>query len=142
MRPLERKLDRWLPRILTALFGLLLLAAIGPSAWQIARAYWRATNVVVADPAAAVRDARMLIATRSGELEPAALPPSLRLPGLRSAYVHDGHIDLVLLHHPDGAMGVRIWLPNRLHHDRPTPYRDIWAYRYNNDSPVGADNTP
>jgi hypothetical protein len=96
-----------------------------------------------------VRDARWLIATRAAadapedqQLEPADLPPSLRLAGLWYAHAHDGHLDLVFLHHPDGSMGARIWLPNRLHHDQPTAYRDIWAYRYSNDSPVGPDNSP
>jgi hypothetical protein len=102
--------------------------------------------VHVADPAAAVRDARALIgdpAKHAEWLRAEELPPSLRLPNLHHANVHSDQVDLILARNPDHSIGARIWATrHRPHHDRPLPYRDIWFYHYNNDMAVSPDNLP
>jgi hypothetical protein len=105
-------------------------------------------DLVVADPAQAVHDARAMIKEQekdrerhTGWLKPAELPPSLRVPGLNHATVHADHLDLVLARHPDGYAGGRIWAKvHRPHSDRKTKYPDIYFYRYDNDFPEAPDN--
>lgn len=147
MTPFERKLDRWLPRIMTASVLLALLTMMGSFAWTLVHAglpfRTKPQDIVFADAAAAVRDARALVATRSEcEIEPGGLPKSLRIAGLRNAYVHDGHVDLVLARSPDAVLGVRIWSAGQTPHDEPTRYRDIYLYRFDKDAPRSLDNMP
>src|SRR5258706_373351 len=144
MTTFERTLDRWLPRIMTAFMSILVMMAIGVFLWMNRGAFTTANDVVVANPAAAVRDARALIASRTGHMiATAELPPSLRIEGLRWANVHDGHIDLVFARTPDVSRGARIWLPHqRPHHDQRTRSPDIYFYRYTPDPPVSTDTLP
>lgn len=147
MTPFERRLDLWLPRIMMGCLLVAFLTIMGQFVWMFVRVglpfRTKPGDIVLADPAAAVRDARALIATRSeSEIEPAGLPASLRIAGLRSAYVHDGHVDLVLARSPDAVLGVRIWSAEQTHHDAPTRYRDVYLYRFDKDSPRSLDNVP
>lgn len=67
MTPFERKLDRWLPRIVIPFF---VVTMAGLWLWLNRGAFTTANDVVFADPVAAVRDARALIAARSGHMIP------------------------------------------------------------------------
>ena len=109
---------------------------------------WRDTPSL-SDPARAVADARKLIqssAREDGEvwIEPQDLPPSLRMRQVVRAQVHRDHLDLVTASHPDGTLGFRIWAADatRPHKERPTKYRDITWYFYNNDAAAAPDNIP
>lgn len=105
-------------------------------------------DLVVVDPVAAVRDARAMIEAQrqdrtryTGWLMPEELPPSLRVSGLRHATVHNDHLDLVFVRHPDGYAGGRIWAEvHRPHSDQKTKYPDISFYRYDNDVLEAPDN--
>lgn len=144
-RPRSR-VDVILGRVFAALFAVGVATCAGTFVYLNRGAFLRPADVEVAQPAAAVRDARSLLAAphRGREvLEPSALPPSLRLPGLRYANVDRDHVDLVLARNPDVALGARIWaLHHRPHLDTPTRYRDIFFYRYTNDAPETVDNIP
>src|SRR6185295_2408365 len=71
-----------------------------------------AKDVVVDDPVAAVEAARRLIAAPHelhALVDVRDLPRSLQLRGLRWAYIGEDHLDLILMAHPDGRLGARIW---------------------------------
>ena len=106
-------------------------------------------DVMIADPARAVADVRRLVTEQSGKpsrnrmlLEPSELPESLRLPGLRYAYVHHDHVDLILARNPDWDSGARIWSADakRKHADEPTNYPEVYFYRYTNDAEESENN--
>jgi len=105
-------------------------------------------NLVVADPASAVAEARKLIAARRSQadpsgpfVQPASLPASLQVPGLRYAHVHEDHVDLVLARNPDCEVGGRIWAQShRRHEDERTRYAEIYFYGYCNDFAEAPDN--
>lgn len=142
-----RTFDRLLPKVFLALVIFVVAGGITLYTWQaIVPAFTNAGDVHVTDPVAAVRDARALIAVPSAHREwimPDELPPTLRLPHLHHANVHDDHVDLILARNPDASIGARIWAErHRPHHDQPTRYRDIWFYGYTNDLPVGESNIP
>ena len=109
-----------------------------------------AEDVEVREPGQAVRDARALIADRNAHpekygpaTEPQALPPSLQLPKLRYALIHDDHVDLVFYRNPDASKGARIWSTrHRPHRNQPTRYPEIWFYRFDHDAPQSIDNIP
>src|SRR6266550_17707 len=74
------------------------------------------SDIKVADPPRAVSDARRLIEEERGNRNhtrtmrrPEELPESLRIPGLRYAFVHSDHVDLVIARNPDVDKGARIW---------------------------------
>ncbi len=140
----ERRADRLLARFFIAAFAAAATTIAVVFLWLNRGAWTTADDVVVANSAAVVRDARTLIATRIGHMvPPTELPPSLRIRGLMWANIHHGHIDLVIARNPDISMGARIWPPQHgPHHDRPTRYRDIYFYRYEHEAPVSADNLP
>jgi hypothetical protein len=106
------------------------------------------SDVEVRDRAAALADAHALIADRmlhprgaDRQVKPKLLPKSLRIPGLRYAVVFNDHLDLVLARNAEESAGARIWAEeHRLHHDLPTPYRDIFFYRYKHKQPESPDN--
>lgn len=86
-------------------------------------------DVKVGDPARAVADARRLVLGQRANpdrdrilREPNELPESLRLPGLRYAFVRDDHVDLVPARNPDWNIGARIRSADvkRKHADQPT----------------------
>jgi len=143
-------MDRY-ARAFFILCSLLLLLIIGLAVRRCtAGAFTSPKDVEFAQPEQAIRDARAVIADRNVHPEKyesftaaAALPPSLRIEKLKYAKVHDDHIDLVIARNPDISMGARIWMPqHRPHRDRPTRYRDIWFFRYDNDLPVTVENIP
>lgn len=142
-----RTFDRTLPKVYPTLLGIVVLLMAG---WcfhySVLPAMTGPEDVRIADPASAVRHARALIADPAKHAEwlrPIDLPPSLRLPNLHHANVHQDHVDLILARNPDVSIGARIWAPrHRPHRDHPLPYRDIWFYRYDNDAPVGPENMP
>ncbi|RYD75003.1 MAG: hypothetical protein EOP84_18990 [Verrucomicrobiaceae bacterium] len=132
---------------------LALLLALGLWLAYTTGAFLRATDVHVADPDGAVREARRLIksfrASAPAEqlsqfLSPEHLPQSLCVPRLRYAYVFRDHINLVLSRNSDWSAGVRIWSTDAatLHADQPTSYRDIYFFQYNNDLPRSPQNLP
>ena len=133
MRPVHRRI----PRV-----GVVLLVA---SACGAAKG---PNDLVVADPAEAVRAARKMIDEQRADstkhtdwISAEALPPSLRVPGLHHASVHEDHLDLVIDRNPDIEIGGRIWAtPHRPHQDQATKYPDILFYSYNNDFPESPDN--
>jgi hypothetical protein len=145
-----RAFDRMLPKIgctvLLVLLVLVVLVLVAYVRLALLPARTGPDDVAIADPTAAVRDARALIANPSAHadwLTPEQLPPSLRLPHLHHANVHDDHVDLILGRNPDVSIGARIWATqHRPHHDRPLRYRDVWFYRYDNDVAVSVDNPP
>jgi len=106
------------------------------------------TDLVIADPEAAVRDARALIDDRRRDpgkyqswVASADIPASLRVPGLHHFNVHDDHVDLVLARNPDWSIGGRIWaIEHRPHNDEATQYPEVFFYAYTNDAPESPDN--
>jgi len=107
------------------------------------------TDVRIADPLHAVADARRLIAEQRAHpdrdrvlRQPAELPESLRLPGLKYSFVHEDHLDLVLARNPDWNVGARIWSADakRGHADQPTNYPQVFFYRYTDDAEESAEN--
>ena len=105
-------------------------------------------DLIIANPHEAVRAARAMIEERRADsskysemLFAKDLPPTLQVPGLRYAYVHRDHVDLVLARNPDWDVGGRIWAQDhRPHEDRPTRYPEIYFYDYTNDSPESPAN--
>ena len=127
----------------------LCLAAAGMCAVVLYPAFRRvsisASDIRVAQPELAVRSARALIARHTGEplIRVESLPPSLRIPKLRYATIHQDHIDLVLARNPDWSIGARIWSEHhRPHRDEATKYRDIWFYDHTNDVAPSPENLP
>jgi hypothetical protein len=144
----RRTADLWASR---AILGLVAILVIGFGVGFLrvnAGAFMRPGDIRVNQPAAAVRDARALIARKAANpqafgdfTEPEQLPSSLRLDGLRYAKIHADHIDLVIARNPDVSVGARIWAEHhRNHTDRPTKYPAIFFYRYDNDSPISDSN--
>jgi len=108
-------------------------------------AFVDADDVHFEQPRAAVKDARRLLATQdeSPFVRPAAIPLSLRIPGLRFARLHRDHVDLVLARNPDWLVGARIWsVQHRPHRDTPTRYPEIYFFRYTNDASETPGNIP
>jgi hypothetical protein len=119
--------------------------------WPMIRgAFTSPGDIRVAQPDIAVRDARALVADRTKHpdqygpyMEPESLPPSLRIPNLRYAKVHEDHVDLVVARNPDWSAGARIWgVRHRVHHDQATRYPDIFFFRYTHELPESPDNIP
>jgi hypothetical protein len=144
----RRKADLWASRVI---LGLVATTIIGFGVGFLrlnAGAFIRPGDIRVDQPAAAVRDARFLIARKTANpeafgpfTEPEQLPPSLRLDDLHYAKVHTDHIDLVIARNPDVSVGARIWAEHhRNHNDRPTKYPAIFFFRYDNDSPISDSN--
>ena len=109
--------------------------------------------ITLSHPEAAVADARRLILERARQspdptihlaLKGDDVPPSLRFPELRFAYVTADHVDLITHHDPDHNDGLRIWSAGatRQRHDKPTKYRDVFWFEYDNDAPKTPDNLP
>lgn len=103
----------------------------------------------MADPKPAVIDARAMIAAKREDpkryadwIQPADLPASLRIPGLKCAVVHEDHVDLLLRRIPDWWAGARIWSVDarRKHADQPTRYADVGFFTYTNDQPESPEN--
>lgn len=139
-------MDRIAARVFLGLWLLpvLVLAALVPRCFR--GAFTDADDIVVAEPAAAVRDARALMAQHAqyrDQVSPEQLPPSLRIRNLRWAHVHEDRVCLIIARNPDVSIGARIWSERpRPHHDQRTRYPDIHFYRYTNDAPVSIDNIP
>lgn len=121
------------------------------SAWRVmfVGLFTGPDDVKLKDAARAVADARRLIAEQRGRplrerppLSAGELPESLRLPGLRYAFVHEDHVDLVLARNPDWNIGARVWAADakRKHGDRPTKYPEVFFFRYTNDAGESEDN--
>lgn len=110
----------------------------------------RPSQIRVADPDRAVKDARTLIEEhrrnhdRLPFYEPHELPESLKIRRLYAAWVFDDHLDLVLYSDPDVRIGARIWSldSKRQHRDQPTKYPEIFFFFYDNDYPESPDNIP
>lgn len=105
----------------------------------------RRETLDLSNPAQTVADARRLIASAKGDdrwIQRQDVPPSLRIPQLVGLQVHEDHVDLVTVSHPDGTLGFRIWSADakRPRKERPTKYADIFHYLYSNDSPAAPDN--
>jgi hypothetical protein len=103
--------------------------------------------LVLSDPVRFVADARQLMANvkEQEQKAPDGMPATLRIPHLRYAKIYPDHVDLVTWRNPDMEEGFRVWSatwPHRVHHDRPTRYRDIFSYDYNNDVAESPDNIP
>jgi len=132
----------------TLRLGMALVAFLGCSLSSGCGAFTGPGDLVVANPAEAVQDARRMIAEQQadpekhkGWLTDAQLPASLRVRGLRFASVHGDHLDLVLARNPDFKIGGRIWATvHRKHQDLPTKYAEIFFYDYNNDLPETPTN--
>ncbi|MEO6119451.1 MAG: hypothetical protein ABIP12_02085 [Terriglobales bacterium] len=114
-------------------------------------AFTRPSDIVVADPAAAIADAQKMIAEKKGNpdkyrdnIPPADLPKSLQIPGLFYAQVYDDHMNLIVARQPDWKIGARIWATGstRAHSDRPTKYPGIMFFRYTHDAPDAPENLP
>jgi hypothetical protein len=113
-----------------------------------------ADDIVVADPARAVADARKLIqdTRKMGReknegfryLDVSELPASLRIPDLRYCRVAEDRLALILARNPDNDIGARIWSADsaRDHRDQKTRYPEIFFFHYNNDTPESPDNIP
>lgn len=144
----RRKIDRIAASVFVALCVGVAALAIYALSPLFRGAFTSAGDIRVAQPEQAVRDARALIADRrinrekyDAGLLPESLPPSLRVPKLRFAIVHDDHVDLVLARNPDWNVGARIWsVKHRPHRDQPTPYRDVYYFDATNDLPESPDN--
>lgn len=144
----RRTADRWAARVILGLVGIVVIG-FGYGLWRmVAGAFTGPGDIHVDQPAAAVRDARSLIARKAADpqafgpfTEPEQLPSSLRLDGLRYAKIHTDHIDLVIARNPDVSVGARIWAEHhRNHADRPTKYPAIFFFRYANKSPASDSN--
>jgi hypothetical protein len=142
-------------RVGVAAFMAAILTACGPS--------FGPENIVVTDAQGFVRQARVLIEGKrldptkhAAWIDDAGLPASLRIQkvdlpwfariaaqaSVRQAVVHSDHLDLVLVRHPDGHGGARVWAArHRPHADKPTRYADIYFY-ISNDHPESPDNIP
>src|SRR6266849_3101994 len=72
------------------------------------------------------------------------LTSSLRIPHLRYAIIFPDHVSLVIWRTPDEQEGFRVWSPTsqRVHHDRPTRYRDIFTYSHHSEGRESPDNIP
>ena len=142
--------DKVLGRVMTLLVVVVILLAGYAFIRRNAGAFTRPSDIRVAQPENAVRDARMLIEKKRRHpaafedfSEPSELPATLRISRLRYARVHVDHIDLVVARNPDVSKGARIWaVQHRSHHDKPTRYANIWFFRYSNDAPVSSENIP
>lgn len=135
--------------------GVLALTGAALGFWHLrtSGALITAADLRVADPTAAVRDARQLIErfrllaspdSRNQVLPPSQLPQSLRLPELRHALVYRDRINLVLGRNPDWSIGARVWTTDSttVHADQTTQYPDIFFFQYSNDLPVSPSNFP
>lgn len=147
---MDRTLDRRLARTGTVAASITVLLLVAWFTWINRGAFTNPSDIRVSDPRGAVRDARELIERKRRDTsafgpftEPADLPVTLRLPGLRYAKVHDDHLDLVLARNPDVSVGARVWaLNHRRHNDTPTSYTDIWFFRYSNELETTSSNIP
>lgn len=146
----RRKADRIAATVFVGLC-VVVVSAWGLSFWPMVRgAFTSARDVKVAHPEIAVRDARALIDDRAKHpekygpfTEPASLPESLRIAGLRYAKVHDDHVDLVIARNPDWSLGARIWsVQHRPHRDRATNDAGVYFFRYSHELPESLDNIP
>lgn len=141
-------------RIAAAMFGALCITAIIACAlafWPMLRgAFTSPRDILIANPDAAVRDARALIQNRVEHPEkydlltnPESLPQSLHIPHLRYAKVHQDHVDLVVARNPDWSVGARIWsVQHRPHRDRTTRYPGVHFFRYTHELPESPLNIP
>jgi hypothetical protein len=83
------------------------------------------------------RDARSL-----PKVEPAALPASLRVPGLLKALIHEDHITLITYHSPDTDSGFRVWKSamGKGFADKPTAIPFVTGFSYCDDFPESPAN--
>ena len=127
----------------------MMFLAIGCILVEVAASFWllgffnmrfvtpQRQALTVNNPERFVADARSLMTDvkEREEKRPGELPVSLQLPHLRYAKVFPDHVDLVIQRDPDDEEGFRVWsaTSHRVHRDRPTRYRDVFTYHYNND---------
>jgi hypothetical protein len=114
-------------------------------------------DIVIANPQEFVSTARQLLEearkdpSKPTEMEDDRLPPTLRIKSFdrarwpiaahRHARLHGDHLDLVLVRHPDGEAGARVWAAtHRVHQDAPTQHRDIYFYVYSKEDPESPAN--
>lgn len=109
--------------------------AFGTLHWK-SGAFLGPADVHFDDAAAAVRDARELIAQFRASpptdndrklLNASDVAPTLRIPHLRYALVFADQVRLVIARNPDCSKGARIWSADAKPDDRdqPTAYREI-----------------